>query len=134
MRNVCSKIYTFHFVIYFSHLIKIMKHNVCSKCLKCCSPDFIQLQQTQSQQHNFVISLLISFPTEYTLIIKNPVKLVCNHYWYSEGRSLVMRSLNPCPENFDQNVVVCDHGQTTKSMRIRITNPPQLLCIIYFPS
>ena len=111
MRNVCSKIYTFHFVIYFSHFIKIMKHNVCSRCPKSCSPDFIQLKQTLSQQHNFVISLLISFPTEYTLIIKNPVKLVCNHYWSSEGRSFVMRILNPCPENFDQNVVVCDHGR-----------------------
>ena len=25
--------------------------------------------------------------------------------WSSEGRSFVMRSLNPCPENFSQNVV-----------------------------
>ena len=29
------------------------------------------------------------------------------NYWSSEGRSFVMRSLNPCPENFDQNIVVC---------------------------
>ena len=28
--------------------------------------------------------------------------------WSSEVRSFVMRSLNPCPENFDQNVVVCE--------------------------
>ena len=26
-------------------------------------------------------------------------------HWSSEGRSFVMRSLNPCPENFSQNVV-----------------------------
>ena len=26
-------------------------------------------------------------------------------YWSSEGRSFVMRSLNPCPKNFSQNVV-----------------------------
>ena len=26
--------------------------------------------------------------------------------WSSAGRSFVMRSLNPCPENFDQIVVV----------------------------
>ena len=26
-------------------------------------------------------------------------------YWSSEGRSFVMQSLNPCPENFSQNVV-----------------------------
>ena len=25
--------------------------------------------------------------------------------WSSEGRSFVMRSLNPCPENLSQNVV-----------------------------
>ena len=27
------------------------------------------------------------------------------YFWSSEGRSFVMRSLNPCPENFSQNVV-----------------------------
>ena len=32
------------------------------------------------------------------------------YYWSSEGRSFVMRSLIPCPENFDQKVVVCGGG------------------------
>ena len=30
---------------------------------------------------------------------------VVSTFWSSEGRSFVMRSLNPCPENFSQNVV-----------------------------
>ena len=32
-------------------------------------------------------------------------KNVIEPYWSSEGRSFVVRSLNPCPENFSQNVV-----------------------------
>ena len=31
-------------------------------------------------------------------------------YWSSAGRSFVMRSLNPCPENFDQIVVILGGG------------------------
>ena len=31
-------------------------------------------------------------------------------YWSSAGRSFVMRSLKPCPENFDQIVVVLGVG------------------------
>ena len=29
----------------------------------------------------------------------------CCIHWSSAGRSFVMRSLNPCPENFSQNLV-----------------------------
>ena len=32
--------------------------------------------------------------------------IITRYYWSSEGRSFVMRSLNPCPENFDQIMVV----------------------------
>ena len=31
-------------------------------------------------------------------------------FWSSAGRSFVMRSLNPCPENFDQIVVIFGGG------------------------
>ena len=39
-------------------------------------------------------------------------------YWSSAGRSFVMRSLNPCPENFDQIVVVWCGGVVNYQMQI----------------
>ena len=46
-------------------------------------------------------------------------------YWSSVGRSFVMQSLNPCPENFDQNMVVLDcRGRGNKIPNAKCSNLP----------
>ena len=43
--------------------------------------------------------------------------------WSSAGRSFVMRSLNPCPENFDQVVVVWGRGVNYQMENIQTYQP-----------
>ena len=50
---------------------------------------------------------VFALPIDHTGTSMTCTSMSKMHYanWSSQGRSFVMRSLNPCPENFSQNVV-----------------------------
>ena len=45
----------------------------------------------------------LSIAVFYELLQEHYISHLILYHWSSAGRSFVMRSLNPCPENFDQN-------------------------------
>ena len=65
-------------------------HPIVEAIYTCASIDFV----------------LTAYSRPFKLDMKRSFKRKFGTCWSSAGRSFVMRSLNPCPENFDQIVVV----------------------------